>query len=494
MQVKDTPQKKRGRFALEWRPRMGVWVGRIRELDGTRSRLYSMCTDNETLAEQRYGRWLETGEPPKQSGREKFKDAAERIVGAMIAAKEKNAKDRRTRLRSFALPLIGDLEVAELEHHHVAGVLDAMVPRGYSSAYVLSMRVDISCILGQLCREGAVAHNCALGVKLPPHASDNDDDRLPVQLTDEEILQFQKERGFKRELDVMVLHARQLAGHRTSCLHAEDWSDWDTVHWKTVKVRRPKTDDGRRKKERAGRRRGRRAYELVIHAIPSVVVAPTQAWWHAQGCPQKGPVFPVRKGPKAGQRKGDNISYAKALRKAAWEAGLRRPLPGYEEAVGDDRKKFCALQVATDDSLPLDFHSLRRAFITACAQAGMSLQDSMDASGHTQETTHHGYRGPRLLAVPAAAIPGEPLPPSTPEENKQGPQQAPFNSSADPMAAMTAMMAAAMKQAMAGLVPPPPPAPDTTAPISSQKPAQTHEVGQTRPVTKLRIVGRKGGT
>jgi hypothetical protein len=489
----DTPEKKRGRFAIEWRPRMGVWVGRIRELDGKRSRLYSLCTDNATLAEQRYDRWLETGEPPKQSGRELFKDAAERIVAKMVEAKEGNALDRRTRVRSFALPVIGAIEVAQLEHHHVAAVLDAMVPRGYSSAYVLSMRVDISCILGVLCREGAVAHNCALGVKLPPHASDNDDDREPVQLTDEEILQLQRERGFKRELDIMVLHARQLAGHRTSCLHAEDWSDWDLVHWKTVKVRRPKTDDGRRMKERAGRRRGRRAYEKVLHAIPSVVVGPTQAWWHAQGCPKKGPVFPVRKGPKAGERKGDNISYAKALRKAAWEAGLRRPLPGYAEAIGDDRKKFCALQTATAESLPLDFHSLRRAFITACASAGMTLQDSMDASGHSVASTHHGYRGPRLLAVPAAAIPGEPV------EN-QGPPESPISKPAvaaselprDPMAAMTAMMAAAMKQAMAGLVLPPPPA-FSPAAETTVKPAQTNEVGQNRSSAKLRIVGRKGG-
>jgi hypothetical protein len=468
---------------------MQVWVGRIRELDGQRTRLYSMCTDNETLAKERYEHWLETGEPPKQSGREKFKDAAERIVARQVDKGEKNAKDRQTRLRRFAFPLIGEREVRLIEHCHVAAVLDSMAELGFASGYVAHMRSDISSVLGQLCRTGAIAYNCALGVTIP--VCEADDDREHVQLTDEEILQFQRERGFKTELDMMVLHARCLAGHRTSCLHAEDWSDWDTVHWKTCKVRRPKTDDGRRKKERAGKRRGRRAYEKVLHVIPSVVVGPTQAWWHKQGCPKKGPVFPVRKGPKVGQRKGDNISYAKVFRKAVWAAGIRRPMEDklreYEAAVGDERKKFCALQTATEDSLPLDFHSLRRAFITACASAGMSLQDSMDASGHTQDTTHHGYRGPRLLEVPAGAIPGE----SSLRSDNIPAAPVPTPPAPDAMAAMMAAMTAMMQQAAAGLVPPPPPAaPQAHEP--PEKPAQTHVSGLEKPRAKLRVVGLKG--
>lgn len=394
--------RKRTGERIQWRPRLKSWVGRVREEDGTRSP-YLELGPEESLAQQRYDRWLETGKRPAQKSRETFGAAAKRIVDEQEALGQKGAKDRRARLRNYAATL-DRIEVGDIEGCNIASVIDEAVNAGLSGGAALKLRTDISRVLTRLVREGAIRHNVARGVELPENAVV--DNRRRLELTDEEYLRFQR-RGYDNELNMMALHARELGGHRTSDLHAEDWKDWDTVSWKTVHVRRPKTD-GRRAKERGGKQRASRAYELVKIAIPPEVLGPTKAWWRAQGSPTSGPVFPLRKGPRAGQRKvGKGISYVKPLRRALWEEGIVRPLPGFETATGDDRKKFCALQVDTDDTRPVDFHSFRRAFGTALAKQNVNIQTSMDAMGHSTESAHHRYRGERTIELPPMVDRGE---------------------------------------------------------------------------------------
>lgn len=404
--------RKRTGERIQWRKSKRTWVGRVRMEDGSRSPWIDLCTDDPVLAQRRYDIWLESGEPPSQAGRELFKKAAERIMEKMAERGEKGITDRRTRVRAYALPVLGDIEVSRIEPHHIASVLDTMAAQDKGAGYILKMRSDISRILSTLRREGAVSHNVALGVELPEDAMV--DDRPRIVLTDEEVLRFRR-RGFEAELDMMALFARDLGGHRTSDLHAADWEDFDTIGWQWCKVRRPKTDkddrgrsaDGRRRAERTGARRASRAYEKVLHGIPDTVQGPLIAWWKGHGSPKAGPVFPLRKGPKAGQRKtGKGISYAQALRDALWSEGIVRPLPGYDQAVGEARRNFCALQVDTPTTRAVDFHSFRRAYVTAVSQAGANMATVLDLAGHTQESTSHLYRGPRLIETPAAALPG----------------------------------------------------------------------------------------
>jgi len=431
----------------QWRVRLKTFVGRVRGEDGQRSAWTDLDTDDPHVAEQRLEQWLLTGEPPAKNGRELFRDAAERIVNRQEARGEKGASNRRHRLRAFALPVIGHLEVGAIEAHNVHSVLGRMEeqralvvrgakaalargetleafsgkvgltttaierwlgeaddPRHYSVDTVHHLRVDISRILAELKREGAVAVNVARDVDLPEDVEL--DERPRVVLTDEEILRFRR-RGFDTELDMMSLCSRELGGMRTSDLHAFDWSDIDTRDWQTAVVRRPKTEGASmRKRKRKGRRRTGRAFERVKHVLPESMIAPLQAWWVKQGSPVTGPVFPLRRGKKAGQRKtGKGISYVKALRKALWDEGIVRPLPGFEEAIGDARMKKCALQVDTEDSRAVDFHSFRRAYVTALAQSGVNAQTAMALSGHTDMATHQRYIMTEALAVPTAALP-----------------------------------------------------------------------------------------
>lgn len=394
----------------EWRPNQKVWAGRV-HIDGKRTGWKSLGTDDADVADERMALWAKTGEPPSEAGKETFASASERIVDRQEVKKEKGAKERRHRLRTFALPVIGHIEIAELKANHVFSVLDKMgqqegaTKEQYAADTVHHMRTDISRILTELVREGALSSNVARDVELPDDVET--DDRPRVVLHDEEIMRFRR-RGFHRELDMMALFARDLGGHRTSDLHAADYGDFDTVDWKTCFVRRPKTSQqGSKKGRRKGRRRATRGYERVRITIPESVLGPLKVWWEKAGKPTTGPVFPIRRGKRVGERKcGKGISYVIPLRDALWDEGIVRPLPGYETAVGEARRQFCALQVDTDETRAVDFHSFRRAFVTALGKSGVNLQTSMLAAGHGDPTTHLRYNVPETVTVPASALPG----------------------------------------------------------------------------------------
>ncbi|MEY4545377.1 MAG: hypothetical protein RL685_1572 [Pseudomonadota bacterium] len=390
----------------EWRSRLKTWVGRVRGEDGKRSAWLSLETTSEDVADERLAKWLVTGEPPSQAGRETFEDAAERIVDGWAKTNPGLAKDRRSRLRSFAFPQIGMLAVVELSMPKLFGVLAGMAEQSYSESAIHHMRTDLSRICGKLVLEGAIDNNPARGMQLPEEMAV--DDRIPCVPTDEETLRLQRARGFGEEIDMLSLCSRYLGGQRTSDLHAFDYSGIDKVRWLTARVRRPKTE-GRKRKKRRGQKRATRAFEWVLHQIPVYVRGPLEAWWKKHGSPEDGPVFPLRRGPNAGKRKtGKGICYTDSLRDVFWAAGVHRPLPGYESAMGDERRKFCALQVGTGEMRALEFHSWRRAYVTALSRAGVGHLEAMALSGHTDVATHAGYYAPQLLAAPAAALPGEP--------------------------------------------------------------------------------------
>jgi hypothetical protein len=432
--------EKRIRQKIEFRPRMKRFVGRIKYWDEgagkwTRTPMTDLGTDDEALATERYERWVETGVLPASDAGESFGSAALRIVESHLSEGKAVAKDRLARLRAHAIPKIGHVAVGELRRHHVATTLDAMGERGLSAGAMLKMRSDISAVLAYLERKGVLSENVALGVELSEDAEDDTRERLT--LTDEEYLRFWQARGFETELDMMVLFSRCLAAERTSDLHAHDWSGFDRESWATCLVRRPKTDmeqDSRgrtrrgRRQKAGGRKRASRSYHLVTHAIDPFVRGPLEAYWRRMGQPASGPVFPYLRGPKAGERKaGRGISYAKAFRQAVWEAGLRRPLPGYEQAIGKDKRKFCALQVETDTTRPLDFHGHRAAAITALCQAGVSDLELGSTVGHSQPKTSAGYLRRRTVGMPASALPSgtrpggsDPLP-TEPPQPPQGP-------------------------------------------------------------------------
>jgi integrase len=149
--------------------------------------------------------------------------------------------------------------------------------------------------------------------------------------------------------------------------------------------------------------------------IPEMLRPSLRRWWETHGSPDDGPVFPIRIGDKAGEARL-KASHASALRsdmmrmlgveyrserdeptgpRTAWA------LKPVDQWTRRERELFSE----TSYSLPLDFHSFRRSFNTALADAGVNIQVAMRLAGHTSTSAHMRYVMSRAYTMPEAALP-----------------------------------------------------------------------------------------
>ena len=226
---------------------------------------------------------------------------------------------------------------------------------------------------------------------------DGDEKRRAV-LTDAEFQQLFACPAVLPELKMMVLLARTIGGMRTGDLHALEWRAFGP-DFATAIVPRRKT------------RKKRPAQELEV---PAAVRGFIDAWWRALGEPKCGPVFPVRRGKRTGKRKRPSNSYAKQLREALLVAGVRRhECTRPVDAVPRKRGEPCCENMAgdplyseTDDTLPVDFHSTRRAYCTALARANVVTSVAQVLAGHSDGKVHQGYVAAETIrALPPEAMP-----------------------------------------------------------------------------------------
>jgi hypothetical protein len=167
--------------------------------------------------------------------------------------------------------------------------------------------------------------------------------------------------------------------------------------------------------------------------VPGVIRAALRRWWQKQGEPREGAIFPVRRGARKGEaRKAQGVSFAKRLRHALLKAGIKRhacehpeilPQPAVKghKATADRPAspprpaKPCCAKFATDPlynktyaTLPVDFHSFRRAFATALAEADVSPRQAMHLTGHSDAKVHERYimqKTEKARTIPEAVIP-----------------------------------------------------------------------------------------
>jgi len=373
------------------------WSARfMATVDGERIRVqHPLETTSKAAAQAKLARLVAADSPTSDEARrpETFEEAARRIVATQAREGLASWKDRLARLERFAFPAFGGVRVTELRPSHIRTAVDAAFQAGKAKGTTQKLLVDCSTILGELWRDELITENPAARVRVPKGAPVNDRER--VVLSDAEFEAFMACPDIDPELHTMSLASRTFGGMRTSDLHAWDWGHIDTARWLDAHVPRPKT----KSKDRLG--------------LPEVLLPVLQAWWDAKGRPTSGPVFPIRRGKRAGERKRGKISYAKALREALWQAGIVRPLPGFDEATTDEqRRPFCLIQAGSENYLPLDFHSFRRAYNTGLARAGVNVQTAMRLAGHRNPSTHMRYvMNTESLSAPSAALPAF-LPPS----------------------------------------------------------------------------------
>ncbi len=368
----------------------------------------ALGTDNKAVARRKLARLLKAEGPAAAEAAaqiESFELAARAIVQAQAEDGLKSWKDRVRRLTAWAFPAFGQIAVNAVRPPHVQDALDACCKAGKSRRTVMHLLVDISTVLDELWRQELIPENVARKVRVPKNA--RVDRRERVILTDVEFGQFMACADVSAELHVMALTSRTLGGMRTSDLHAWDWSHVDTLTWADAHIPRPKT----------------KSCDRI--ALPGQLVPVLQAWRESHGRSVSGPVFPVRRGPRAGERKRGKISYAASLRDALWRAGVVRPLLGFAEAVRDwseasaahrsestlaaaeaRARRLCLIQAGSVDLKPVDFHSFRRSYNTGLANAGVNVQTAMRLAGHKNASTHMRYvLIAETLETPAAALP-----------------------------------------------------------------------------------------
>ena len=300
------------------------------------------------------------------------------------------AADEEHLLATHVLPVIGGMALADVRPAFLRGILTSVAAvRSHETTKKtrgVMLRLFDTAWKAEVIRENPVEK-----VDMPEHT--RIDERQRKILTDEQVLAFLNGRptgpdGKKPrkdaetrllEIKVMAVCSRVLGGMRTSELNRWDWSMWDRVDFAEVKIQRAKAKRGRTGK-----------VQTLI--VPEPMRPILRAWHLAHGTPDAGPVFPVTKGDRKGEyRSQRGISYAARLRRALWRMGIR------EHDVHND----------TPTSRKVDWHSFRRAFATALAEAGTNEQTARLLVAHADANVHAKYvqQTKAMQVIPAAAIP-----------------------------------------------------------------------------------------
>jgi hypothetical protein len=197
--------------------------------------------------------------------------------------------------------------------------------------------------------------------------------KLRAILTDEEFAKYVRCDQCHLERRVMAIAARCIGGMRGSDVRTWDWSSIDRDAFASCVVPRAKRAEPQ-------------ILEIHESARPAL-----RLWWDQHGRPESGPVFPVRRGRRAGESRKTSGAFAAALRRDLLNAGVTRHELHHE----------------TPTTLPVDFHSFRRAFNTGLAEAGVNVQQAMVLAGHSDPKTHMRYVNltTKARSMPDAAVP-----------------------------------------------------------------------------------------
>jgi len=254
-------------------------------------------------------------------------------------------------------------------------------------------------VFAALKREGTIKANPADDAELP---------RFPTQvrkqravLTDAELAVYlawehpdETWRQSARERQTMACVARMFGGLRTGDLHSLRWEAFDTEHGTFAWGWAP-----RRKTERP-----------QLLEVPEMLRPMLRDWWERAGRPAEGLMFPARRGNRAGERK-IKVSHAKAFRRdlkrafglEVWDPDRGSFRHSGRELTQRERELFAE----TDYTLPVDFHSWRRAFSQALADADVNLQQAQALAGHASLAAHARYlsNSGKMRRLPDGALP-----------------------------------------------------------------------------------------
>lgn len=376
-------------------------------VDGERIRITKpLGTDSLAAARKKLARLLGEADPEglDLAAPETFEAAATRVYASRDTA---SAKHELSRLKRFAFPVLKGRRVTETKPTHVNDALEACKEAGKSRQTCQHLKQDISTVFAALKREGVIERNPVDDAEVPRYLATPKKER--AVLTDEELgryLQYDPPAGAPRkpvlERQVMACVARMFGGLRTGDLHAIRWETFDvpafTQGW-------------------APRQKSKLPQRL---AVPEMLQPFLTAWWRQAGEPLTGPVFPARRGEAAGKHKR-KASHAKAFRRDlqrafGLEAARVKEVPRKNGRPRLEVSWYTArpmtareheLFEVTPQTLPVDFHSWRRAYSQALGDAGVNAQQAKALAGHATMAAHERYLASanKLRVLPPEALP-----------------------------------------------------------------------------------------
>src|SRR5580704_11293234 len=397
----------------------GLWRARVTKdhADGTTTRpLYSLGTTDKFLARRKLARLnalIAAGHAPLDAvetanAPERVKDHAKAWLEKREAQGVGMAQKERRNLELHVLDAIGHLPVCDVRPSHVRGILDDALALGLGRSSLAHIRGVMHRLFRAALEVELVEHNPVAAVRTPKTREVRKERAI---LTDDEFSRFVACAVVDLELRMLALVARCEGGMRTGDLNQWDWSMIDRVEFVECFIPRTKTRTPQRL------------------AIPDVLAPFLRAWWERAGKPESGPVFPATRGERAGKvRSSLGLSFAKRLRRDLFRARVYRmppiEVPATSPGTRTDRGKHAdgtkqapnprdPLYFETATTRPVDFHSFRRAFNTALAEAGVNVQHAMHLASHSDAKVHARYvmSTAAMRAIPSAALPQLPVGP-----------------------------------------------------------------------------------
>jgi integrase len=418
----------------------GLWKARVTKTheDGSVSRpMYSLGTTDKAIARRKLAQLVAAlakarGGSPADSApvvTEAVREYAEEWLEKRKAQGVVAVADERRNLELHILPSIGHLPLGDVRSPHVRAVLEDLVtkPRQrpkrngvpdqlatYSRQTIKHVRGVMHRLFDAAWRAEIIESNPVSRVRTPRVREVR---KERIILTDAEFERFVGCAQVDLELRMASIVARCEGGMRTGDLLRWDWSMIDRAAFAECIVPRSKTGTPQ------------------ALAIPPVLAPFLRAWWERAGCPASGAVFPARRGRNAGGFKHKNgYTFAGRLRTALFRSGVRRlppiEVPNTSRGTRTDLGRVATgtklapnpsdpLYFETTATLPVDFHSFRRAFNTALAEAGVNVQTAMALAAHSDARTHMRYvmKTTAMRTIPEAVLPR--LPATLPVESSR---------------------------------------------------------------------------
>src|ERR1019366_7396795 len=284
------PQKRTGTIVMKPSGAFArVWV---KLPDGTEERRWmNLQTKDRSTAKRKLARlvaMIEAGElvadaEAKTASAETYRSFTTDRNDRREAAGVGMARDEQNNRVRYIYATIGDLTLVRITDDHVRQVLEAAQEAGLAHGTIDKIRAVMSRDLKRAKIEKIILANPAEDVELPDGLKR--DKRPFVSPTDAEIVRFLTAPKGDLELKLLTLVARTEGGMRGAELIRWDWIMLDLESFLFCTIARAKTGEVQRLE------------------IPEMLRPFLRVWWERAGKPVAGPVFPVRRGPRAGKDK-----------------------------------------------------------------------------------------------------------------------------------------------------------------------------------------------